>query len=105
MTFTRADLDAATTVVRRHFAATAQFEWPLLSEHVGAEVWVKHENHTPTGAFKVRGGLVYADRARRERPEVEGFVSATRGTAMEQRTEPPWGVEPQTYALRVRLHR
>ena len=79
MTFTRAELDAATTVVRRHFAATPQLEWPLLSEHVGAEVWVKHENHTPTGAFKVRGGLVYADRAARERPEVKGFVSATRG--------------------------
>ncbi|TPG19802.1 threonine dehydratase [Pedococcus bigeumensis] len=79
MSFTRAELDAATTVVRRHFPATAQLEWPLLSQHVGAEVWVKHENHTPTGAFKVRGGLVYADRAARERPEVKGFVSATRG--------------------------
>jgi threonine dehydratase len=51
----------------------------LLSELVGAEVWVKHENQTPTGAFKVRGGLVYADRATRERPQVKGFVSATRG--------------------------
>ena len=79
MTFTRAELDAATSVVRRHFAATPQLDWPLLSRHVGAEVWVKHENHTPTGAFKVRGGLVYADRASRERPEVAGFVSATRG--------------------------
>jgi threonine dehydratase len=79
MSFTRAELDAATAVVRRHFPATPQLEWPLLSEHVGAQVWVKHENATPTGAFKVRGGLVYADRASRERPEVKGFVSATRG--------------------------
>ena len=79
MSFTRADLDAATSVVRRHFPATPQLEWPLLSEHVGAQVWVKHENATPTGAFKVRGGLVYADRASRERPDVKGFVSATRG--------------------------
>ena len=79
MSFTREELDAATSVVRRHFPATPQVEWPLLSEHVGAEVWVKHENATPTGAFKVRGGLVYADRAGRERPDVKGFVSATRG--------------------------
>jgi threonine dehydratase len=79
MSFTREELDQATAVVRRHFPATPQFAWPLLGEHVGAEVWVKHENQTPTGAFKVRGGLVYADRARRERPHVRGFVSATRG--------------------------
>ena len=79
MSLTRADLDHAHAIVRRHFAATPQFPWPLLSELVGAEVWVKHENQTPTGAFKVRGGLVYADRATRERPQVKGFVSATRG--------------------------
>jgi threonine dehydratase len=79
MSLTLAELDAAEAVVRRHFAPTPQFAWPLLGEHVGATVWVKHENQTPTGAFKVRGGLVYADRARRERPEVRGFVSATRG--------------------------
>jgi threonine dehydratase len=58
---------------------TPQYVWPLLAEHVGAEVWVKHENHTPTGAFKVRGGLVYAERLRVERPSVKGIVSATRG--------------------------
>ncbi|SDP33106.1 threonine dehydratase [Pedococcus dokdonensis] len=79
MSFTHAELDAATEVVRRHFPATPQIAWPLLGEHVGATVWVKHENATPTGAFKVRGGLVYADRASRERPAVQGFVSATRG--------------------------
>jgi threonine dehydratase len=79
MAFTAAELDAATAVVRRHFAPTAQLAWPLLGREVGAEVWVKHENQTPTGAFKVRGGLVYVDRARRERPHALGFVSATRG--------------------------
>jgi threonine dehydratase len=46
---------------------------------VGAEVWVKHENHTPTGAFKVRGGLVFMERLKRENPGVPGVVSATRG--------------------------
>ena len=79
MPLTREQLDHARTVVRGHFAPTPQFAWPLLSAHVGAQVWVKHENQTPTGAFKVRGGLVYAERARRERPAVRGFVSATRG--------------------------
>ena len=79
MAFTLAELDAATAVVRRHFAPTAQLAWPLLGQEVGAQVWVKHENQTPTGAFKVRGGLVYVERARRERPGVKGFVSATRG--------------------------
>ena len=79
MAFSAAELDAATTVVRAHFPATPQFAWPLLGEHVGATVWVKHENQTPTGAFKVRGGLVYVDRLRRERPHVTGLVSATRG--------------------------
>jgi threonine dehydratase len=58
---------------------TPQFAWPLLADAVGAEVWLKHENCTPTGAFKVRGGLVYVDRMVRERPGVRGIVSATRG--------------------------
>ena len=53
--------------------------WPLLSERLGATVVVKHENHTPTGAFKVRGGLVYVDRLKRERPHTAGLISATRG--------------------------
>jgi threonine dehydratase len=74
-----ADLEAAAAVVYAAMPPTPQYAWPLLGERVGAEVWVKHENHTPTGAFKVRGGLVYADHLRRTRPEVRGVVSATRG--------------------------
>ena len=76
---TRPELDAATAVVRRFVPPTPQYEWPLLTEHAGSRVVVKHENHTPTGAFKMRGGLVYLDRLVRERPEVAGVVSATRG--------------------------
>ena len=54
------DLVAAAEVIGRRMGPTPQYEWPLLAAEVGAtEVWVKHENHTPTGAFKVRGGLVY----------------------------------------------
>jgi len=60
-------------------APTPQYSWPQINRRAGAEVWVKHENHTPVGAFKVRGGLVYMDWLRRSRPEVETVVSATRG--------------------------
>jgi threonine dehydratase len=77
--FSSSDLAAATDVVRRHLPPTPQYAWPLVAELVGTEVWVKHENHTPAGAFKMRGGLVYADRLARERPQVSGIVSATRG--------------------------
>jgi len=73
------DLAAAGRVVGRAMAPTPQLCWPLLSEAVGAEVWVKHENHTPTGAFKVRGGLVHLDRLAREPEPPAGVVSATRG--------------------------
>jgi threonine dehydratase len=77
-------LDAATLaqaheVVYRSMSPTPQYAWPLLADALGSEVWVKHENATPTGAFKVRGGLVYVDRLVRERPDVRGIVSATRG--------------------------
>jgi threonine dehydratase len=59
--------------------ATPTLSWSILNEEVGAEVFVKHEDATPTGAFKVRGGLVFMERLRRERPEVAGVISATRG--------------------------
>lgn len=77
--FTLTDLEDAQRLVHRAFPGTPQFAWPLLAGRVGADVWVKHENHTPTGAFKLRGGLVYAERLARERPAVAGIVSATRG--------------------------
>lgn len=73
------EIEAAAAVVYASMSATAQYSWPLLNKRAGAEVWVKHENHTPVGAFKVRGGLVYMDWLRRERPEVKTVVSATRG--------------------------
>jgi threonine dehydratase len=77
--FERRELKRALAVVRQAMPVTPQLSWPLLGRRVGAEVWVKHENHTPTGAFKVRGGLVYVERCRRERPQVPGLISATRG--------------------------
>jgi len=72
-------LEAAARLIHQAFPPTPQYAWPLLAARTGAEAWVKHENHTPTGAFKVRGGLVYMDRLARERPQVKGVVSATRG--------------------------
>lgn len=79
LTLTRAELDAAAAVVYTHIAPTPQYAWPLLSAALGAEVWVKHENCTPIGAFKVRGGLTYVQSLRERRPDVPGIVSATRG--------------------------
>ena len=69
----------ARDVVGQVMSPTPQYAWPLLAERCGIEVWVKHENHTPTGAFKVRGGLVLLERLKRERPDLAGVVSATRG--------------------------
>jgi threonine dehydratase len=77
--FSSEELAWATDVVGRWVPPTPQYVWPLLADKVGAEVWVKHENHTPTGSFKLRGGLVYAERLRARRPGVKGIVSATRG--------------------------
>jgi threonine dehydratase len=73
------ELKAAQEIVYRHLKPTPELTWPLLSERAGCEVWVKHENHTPIGAFKVRGGLNYMDRLSREQPDVKGVISATRG--------------------------
>jgi threonine dehydratase len=73
-------LDAAARNVYAAMAPTPQYAWPLLARRTGREVWVKHENHTPTGAFKVRGGLnLLAQLAARGPAAVAGIISATRG--------------------------
>src|ERR1700724_1830727 len=74
-----ASLEAAAALVYSGGPPTPQYCWPLLSRRVGAEIWVKHENHTPIGAFKVRGGVVYLDDLRRAQPEIKGVVTATTG--------------------------
>lgn len=77
--FTREQLESAGSLVHSVFGPTGQYAWPLLNERTGAQVWVKHENHTPTGAFKVRGGLVYLDDFKRSRScDMSGLISATR---------------------------
>jgi threonine dehydratase len=76
---TLSEIESAAELVRKFVPPTPQYSWPLLNQRAGCETWVKHENHTPVGAFKVRGGIVYMDWLRREHPEVKGVISATRG--------------------------
>jgi threonine dehydratase len=77
--FSLAELEQAHELVRQAVPPTPAHAWPLLSERLGASVTVKHENHTPIGAFKVRGGLTYVDRLKRQRSNTPGLISATRG--------------------------
>ena len=74
-----AALEEAADLVHAVMPPTPLHRWPLLAERCGAEIWVKHENHTPVGAFKLRGGLTYFDELRRASPDVAGVISATRG--------------------------
>ncbi|SCW67596.1 MULTISPECIES: threonine dehydratase [unclassified Pseudomonas] len=78
-TLTRDDIEHAARHLYQFMPATAQYAWPLLAERLGCTVWVKHENHTPTGAFKVRGGLTFTHWLKREHPKAKGIVTATRG--------------------------
>jgi threonine dehydratase len=73
------ELADAAALVRQVMPATPQYPWPKLARRAGCTVWVKHENHTPTGAFKVRGGLVYMNRLQGLEPAPRGVIAATRG--------------------------
>jgi threonine dehydratase len=79
MPLTAAELASAREVVGAHVARTPSRRWPLLEAITGTETWVKHENHNPTGAFKVRGGLRFVERLLESQPGVPGLVGATRG--------------------------
>jgi len=74
-----AELEAAAELVRPLVPPTPQHAWPLLASRTGAEVWVKHENHTAIGAFKIRGGIAYMDWLKRSGPKAKGIITATRG--------------------------
>ncbi|MBA4263815.1 MAG: hypothetical protein C0453_01925 [Comamonadaceae bacterium] len=74
-----AAIEAAAEVVYRDFAATPQYRWATLSQRLGTECWVKHENHTPVGAFKIRGGLTYFDALSQRGALPREVISATRG--------------------------
>lgn len=75
----KTELDSAARIVYDAMPPTPQYSWPLINHALGAEAWIKHENHTPTGAFKVRGGLVYMHELVQRLPQVRGVISATRG--------------------------
>jgi len=75
----RHSLEDAARIVYAAMPATPQYAWPLLAEALGTQAWLKHENHTPVGAFKLRGGLVYFDALQRREPACPGVVSATKG--------------------------
>lgn len=87
-----AELESAAELVYRTLPPTPQYRWPLLEARTGAELWLKHENHTPVGAFKVRGGLVYMEDLHRSQPAVRGVICATRGN------------HGQSVALAARMH-
>lgn len=74
-----ADIEEAARIVHGFMPATPQFRWPLLCERLGTDIWIKHENHTPAGAFKIRGGLNYFHHLARAPDKPEGVISATRG--------------------------
>ena len=69
----------AQAIVYRYMPPTPQYSWPLINQRLDAEIWIKHENHTPVGAFKLRGALVYLERLKHEQPALRGVVAATRG--------------------------
>jgi threonine dehydratase len=77
--FNKDEIGEAARLVYKTMPPTPQYVWPLLSRRAGATVWVKHENHAPTGAFKIRGGVTFIDWLRRRHPEIAGIVTATRG--------------------------
>ena len=77
--FSLDELESVIPLVRASVPPTPEYAWPLLKAHAGVDVVVKHENHTPIGSFKVRGGIVYFQRLKRRHPEVRGIVTATRG--------------------------
>ncbi len=73
------DIEAAAQVVYRVMPATPQYRWALASERLGTACWFKHENHSPVGAFKIRGGLAFFDSLRARDALPSAVISATRG--------------------------
>ncbi|MDA0998237.1 MAG: threonine dehydratase [Proteobacteria bacterium] len=73
------DIEAAMQIVHAEMPPTPAHRWPLLAKRTGADVLVKHENHTPTGAFKIRGGIVFMRRLKESEPGCPGVITATRG--------------------------
>src|SRR5579872_6836508 len=73
------DLQTAATIVAKWMPPTPQYSWPLLNARAGTDVWVKHENHTPLGSFKIRSSLVYVEKLLQNDRGIRGLIAATRG--------------------------
>ncbi|MEK6205942.1 MAG: threonine dehydratase [Amylibacter sp.] len=84
--FTIDQIKQAAQLVYTQMPPTPQYNWPIISKDIGADVWVKHENHTPTGAFKVRGGITFIDWIKRTQPKTTGICTATRGNHGQSQT-------------------
>lgn len=77
--FTLEKIKKVSDLVYKYMDPTPQYNWPQLSQYLGTELWVKHENHTATGSFKIRGGIAYLDWLKKNSPTVKGIITATRG--------------------------
>jgi hypothetical protein len=104
--FTLCELESVLPLVGASVPLTPQYAWPLLKSRTGVEIVVKHENHTPIGSFKVRGGIVYFDRLKRERPQVRGkssprraAITANRWLSMEEQNGPHRRAGSRTHHL------
>jgi threonine dehydratase len=73
------EITAMQAVVDAVVPPTPSLSWPLLNERLGATVWIKHDNHTAIGSFKIRGAVAYMDRLVGREPKVRGVIAATRG--------------------------
>jgi threonine dehydratase len=73
------EIEAAQAIVYRAMQPTPQYTWPLLNQRLGTQAFIKHENHSPVGAFKLRGALVYATWLKENDPGLQTLVAATRG--------------------------
>ncbi len=101
---TQEDLDDAAWIVAAHVPVTPAYRWPLLEQVTGTATWVKHENATPTGAFKVRGGLVFTERLLRRGAGVPGLIAATRGNHGQSVAYAARGNHGQSVAYAAREH-
>ena len=76
---TLGEIESITPQINAVVPPTPQFSWPLLNARAGCQLWVKHENHTEIGSFKIRGALNYINRLVAREPQIHGVVAATRG--------------------------
>lgn len=75
----KSEIEETAELVYQYMPPTPQYSWPQINQKIGANIWVKHENYTPIGAFKARGNIAIIDWLKREHSEASGVITATRG--------------------------